>query len=57
MVADAELCWAAEKLVLLRDDQADLFDSWSQQGWAVLVMDKRPQRSVIRNGRQLSPSD
>lgn len=40
VVADAELCWAAEKLVLLRDDQADLFDNWSQQGWAVLVMDE-----------------
>lgn len=39
VVADAELCWAASKLVILRDDQADLCDVWSSQGWRVLMLD------------------
>ncbi|MDN3918725.1 DEAD/DEAH box helicase [Roseateles violae] len=39
VLADAELCWVAQKLAVLRDDQADLLDAWVSQGWTVMVLD------------------
>jgi DEAD/DEAH box helicase domain-containing protein len=41
VVADAELCWGAEKLALLRDDQADMVEAWQEQGWGTVVLDPK----------------
>ncbi|WP_210147840.1 DEAD/DEAH box helicase [Aromatoleum petrolei] len=38
VIADAELAWPTEKLVVLRDDQADLAAVWGAAGWQVLVL-------------------
>ncbi|WP_175770185.1 DEAD/DEAH box helicase [Burkholderia anthina] len=40
VVADAELCWGDQKLAVLRDDQSDMVDEWTAQGWTVLVLDE-----------------
>ena len=40
VVADCELCWVSEKLVLLRNDQADMLDLWTAQAWKVLLLDE-----------------
>ncbi|CAM5788433.1 DEAD/DEAH box helicase [Ottowia pentelensis] len=40
VVADAELCWGAEKLALLRADQADLTTVWLAAGWSVETLDE-----------------
>lgn len=39
VVADCELCWVCEQLVLLREDQADMHDAWVSQAWKVLLLD------------------
>lgn len=38
VVADAELCWPHAKVVVLREDQADMVRPWSDQGWLVSVL-------------------
>lgn len=38
VVADAELGWSTVKIVVLRDDQADMADAWVSQGWTVLQL-------------------
>lgn len=38
IAADAELAWVAQKLVVLRPDQADLVACWQEQGWQALVL-------------------
>lgn len=38
VIADGELCWLAEKLAVLRDDQTDMADTWQSQGWTALVL-------------------
>ena len=40
VVADCELCWVCEQLVLLREDQADMHDAWVSQAWKVLQLDE-----------------
>jgi DEAD/DEAH box helicase domain-containing protein len=40
VVADGELCWVGPKLVVLREDQADLAAEWKAQGWTVLILDE-----------------
>jgi DEAD/DEAH box helicase domain-containing protein len=40
VLADAELCWVARKLAVLRDDQADLLDAWVSQDWTAMVLDE-----------------
>ncbi|EIN00452.1 DEAD/DEAH box helicase [Paraburkholderia hospita] len=40
VVADGELCWVGHKLVVLREDQADLADEWTAQGWTALILDE-----------------
>lgn len=40
VIADGELCWPPEKLVVLRDDQMDMADAWQSQGWTVLVLNE-----------------
>jgi DEAD/DEAH box helicase domain-containing protein len=40
VVADGELCWGGQKLAVLRDDQSDMVDEWTAQGWTVLVLDE-----------------
>lgn len=40
VLADAELCWFAQKLAVLRDDQADLLEAWVSQGWTAMVLDE-----------------
>jgi hypothetical protein len=40
VVAEAEMAWLANHLVLLTFDQADLADAWSMAGWQVLVLDE-----------------
>jgi DEAD/DEAH box helicase domain-containing protein len=40
VVADGELCWVGMKLAVLREDQSDLVDEWTAQGWTVLVLDE-----------------
>lgn len=41
VVADCELSWAVAKLAVLRDDQADLAETWHSQGWSTLVLDEQ----------------
>jgi DEAD/DEAH box helicase domain-containing protein len=40
VLADAELAWASEKLVVLRDDQADLSETWAAAQWKVVELDE-----------------
>lgn len=40
VVADGELCWVEHKLVVLRDDQADMADTWRAYGWTTLVLNE-----------------
>jgi len=40
VVAEAEMAWLAEHVVLLTFDQADLNGAWAQAGWEVLVLDE-----------------
>lgn len=40
VVADSEICWASPKLVVLRNDQADMAEAWHLQGWKTLVLDE-----------------
>lgn len=40
VVADGELCWVRQKFTVLRDDQSDLADEWTAQGWTVVVLDE-----------------
>lgn len=40
VVAEAEMAWLAEHVVLLTFDQADLNSAWAQAGWEVLVLDE-----------------
>jgi DEAD/DEAH box helicase domain-containing protein len=39
VLADAELAWVGEKLVVLRPDQDDLADAWKAAGWTVELLD------------------
>ena len=39
VVADGELAWTEAKLVILRDDQADLAEAWQSQGWTALLLE------------------
>ena len=41
VLADAELCWPAVRLAVLRDDQADLTPVWQEAGWQTWVLDER----------------
>ncbi|WP_294636185.1 DEAD/DEAH box helicase [uncultured Aquabacterium sp.] len=43
VVADCELSWANEKLVVLRDDQADLAGAWQGQGWLTFTLDEQTE--------------
>jgi DEAD/DEAH box helicase domain-containing protein len=47
IVADGELAWIEAKLVILRDDQADMAEAWQSQGWTVLLLE--PSLDVIGN--------
>ncbi|MFT3801170.1 MAG: DEAD/DEAH box helicase [Burkholderiaceae bacterium] len=38
-IADCELCWNGERLVVLRHDQADVESAWRQHGWHTWVLD------------------
>src|SRR5690606_22566549 len=40
VLADAELAWPSEKLVVLRDDQADLTEVWATARWTVVELDE-----------------
>jgi len=40
VVADCELGWPSIKLTVLRDDQEDLVESWTSQGWRVLLLNE-----------------
>jgi hypothetical protein len=40
VVAEAEMAWLAEHLIVLNCDQADLADAWTNAGWQVLVLDE-----------------
>lgn len=40
VLADAELAWPREKLVVLRDDHADLRDTWAAAQWKVVELDE-----------------
>jgi DEAD/DEAH box helicase domain-containing protein len=39
VIADCELAWPERKLVVLRDDQADLVGAWQSAGWRCVVLD------------------
>jgi DEAD/DEAH box helicase domain-containing protein len=39
VIADAEIGWVDSKLVLLREDQEDMFAIWTEQGWTSLCLD------------------
>lgn len=39
VLADAELAWSLQKLVVLRPDQADLSSAWVAAGWHVIELD------------------
>lgn len=40
VLADAELAWPSEKLVVLREDQADLSETWTAAQWKVVELDE-----------------
>lgn len=40
VVADCELGWPLVKLAVLRDDQQDLAEAWTSQGWVVLLLNE-----------------
>jgi DEAD/DEAH box helicase domain-containing protein len=40
VLADSELGWSAEKLAVLRPDQADLTDIWGSEGWRVILLEE-----------------
>lgn len=40
VLADAELAWPTEELVVLRDDQADLSEAWAAAQWKVVELDE-----------------
>jgi DEAD/DEAH box helicase domain-containing protein len=40
VVAEAEMAWLAEHLIVLNCDQSDLADVWINAGWQVLVLDE-----------------
>jgi DEAD/DEAH box helicase domain-containing protein len=40
VVAEAEMAWITNHVVLLTFDQADLADAWVTAGWQVLVLDE-----------------
>jgi DEAD/DEAH box helicase domain-containing protein len=40
VLADAELAWPSEKLVVLRDDQTDLSETWAAAQWKVVELDE-----------------
>ena len=40
VLADAELAWPGERLVVLRDDQADLSEVWAAAQWQVVELDE-----------------
>ena len=39
VIAEAELAWVAQQIVLLTFDQSDLAKSWKTAGWQALVLD------------------
>jgi DEAD/DEAH box helicase domain-containing protein len=39
VLADAELAWPENKLVLLRADQEDMSVAWAEAGWQVVLLD------------------
>ena len=39
-IEDAELTFASEKVVLLRDDQSDLVQAWQGHGWTPLLLNE-----------------
>jgi len=39
VVADCELVWEKSRVVILRDDQADLSAEWSSRDWSVIQLD------------------
>ncbi len=40
VVADAELAWVTQQLVVLRADQDDLVSSWEAASWQVVLLDE-----------------
>ena len=40
VIADAELTWGEERVVLLRPDQSDLAEVWQAQSWVVSQLDE-----------------
>ena len=40
MVAEAEMAWLVEHVIVLNCDQADLAGAWVKAGWQVLVLDE-----------------
>ena len=38
VVADSELAWPKELLVVLRSDQQDLVSAWQEHGWQVVLL-------------------
>src|SRR5690606_19293384 len=40
VVADAEIGWTDAKVVVLRADQSDMVDAWSERGWKALCLDE-----------------
>ena len=45
MLAECELCWPDARVVVLRDDQADMEEAWKQQGWAVFLLDEAMEKT------------
>lgn len=40
VLADAELCWPAARMAVLRDDQVDLAPAWQDAGWQTWALDE-----------------
>ncbi len=45
VIAESELVWAAQKVVVLRDDQNDYRDAWTEAGWAVIQLSEDAQHA------------
>lgn len=43
VVADAELAWPEQLIVVLREDQTDMQGVWTDAGWRVLLLDDAGQ--------------
>lgn len=45
VIAESELTWAEQRVVVLRSDQDDFQTAWKQSGWSVILLTEEEQRA------------